>query len=57
MEEKDQGNDWLYLIIADIIANHNLIIKTVVKDPPKISPTEIAISNAVVCNFTEYVIF
>ena len=27
MEEEEQGNDWLYVVIADIISNHNHTIE------------------------------
>ncbi len=69
VEEEEQGNDWLYVVIADIIANHNHTIENLYsmvqanahsslarllpEEPAKIFPTEVAVSNAIVSNFTE----
>ena len=68
VEEEEQGNDWLYVVIADIITNHNHTIENLYsmvhtnptsltrllsEEPAKIFPTEVAASNAIVSNFSE----
>ena len=69
VEEEEQGNDWLYLVIADIIANHNHTIeglysilqgqghsrlsRLLPEEPAKILPTEVTQSSAIVSGFTE----
>ena len=71
MEEEDQGNDWLYVVIADIVTSHNHTIENLYsmlqgrkqlpinrllpEEPAKISPMEATINNAIVSNFSEYV--
>lgn len=69
VEEEEQGNDWLYVVIADIITNHNHMIENLYsmiqtsktlplarllpEEPTKIFPAEVASSNAIVSSFTE----
>ena len=71
MEEEDQGNDWLYLVIADIITSHNHTIENLYsmvqarsqlplnrllpEEPSKIFPMEVAVNNAIISNFSECV--
>ena len=69
VEKEDQGNDWLYLIIADIITRHNHVIKSfysviqrekplnrfLSEEPSKILPTEVDLNSAII-TFTEYVL-
>ena len=68
VEEEEQGNDWMYVVIADIISSHNHTIENLYSmiqakrhaplnrllsdEPAKIFPTEVDISNAIVNNFT-----
>lgn len=71
VEEEDQGNDWLYVVIADIITSHNHTIENLYsmiqakkqlplnrllpEEPPRIFPMEVALSNAIISNFSECV--
>ena len=68
VEKEDQGNDWLYLIIADIITRHNNTIKNfysvfqkekplnrfLSEEPSKILPTEVDLNSAIITS-AEYV--
>ena len=66
VEEEGQGNDWLYVVMADIVLNHNQTIESLYccnqtlplarllpDEPPKIHPTEVNASNAIVTQFVE----
>lgn len=68
MEEEEQGNDWLYVVAADIITNHNHTIENLysmiqgrhaplkrllLEEPSKIYPTEVTMDTAIVGAFTE----
>ena len=69
VEEEDQGNDWLYIVIADIVSTHNQIIEGIYsmiqenkqlplnrllpEEPSKISPIEVDISNAIIGGASE----
>ena len=66
LEEEGQGNDWLYVVMADIIANHNQTIENLYSalqthplarllpdEPPKVHPTEVSSSTAIVGQFQE----
>lgn len=70
IEEEGQGNDRLYLVIADIITTHNHIIGTIYsmiqaeqlplsrlfpEKPAKISVAEVTSSSAIISNISEYV--
>lgn len=68
MEEEEQGNDWLYTVIAEIIALHNMTIENVYtvinsrdqtrlsrllpEQPNTVLPTEINDQNCLIGNFT-----
>lgn len=67
VEKENQGNDWLYLVIADIITRHNCTVKNfysviqkekplnrfLSEEPSKILPTEVDLNSAII-TFTEY---
>lgn len=68
VEEEEQGNDWLFTVIADIVGAHNLAIENLYNiiysqkqlhltrllpdQPAKVLPTEVTEKNCIVGNFT-----
>lgn len=68
VEEEEQGNDWLFTVIDDIVSTHNLIIETVYSfvstnqfnalgrllpdEPAKMYPSEIDENNCLVGEFS-----
>lgn len=68
-EQEDQGNDCLYIVIADIIEKHNHIIENLYcmmqnnrqlsfnrllpEEYSKILPTEVTRSTAIIGNFSK----
>lgn len=71
VEEEEQGNDWLFTVIADIVETHNLAIENLYnivhsqkqlhltrllpEQPPKVLPTEVTEKNCIVGSFTRWV--
>ena len=66
VEEEGQGNDWLYVVMTDIVSNHNQTIENLYSsiqthplarllpdEPPKIYPTEVNANTAIVSQFVE----
>ena len=65
VENEDQGSDCLYVVIADIINNHNQTIRDMpqantnklleglIPEPSKILPTEVTPDTALIKGFTE----
>ena len=62
LEEEGQGNDWLYVVMADIIAGHNQTIENLYShplarllpdEPPKVHPAEVSSNTAIVGHLTE----
>jgi len=66
VEEEGQGNDWLYVVMADIIAAHNQTIENIYSliqshplarllpdEPPKVHPAEVSSSTAIVGHLPE----
>lgn len=68
-EEGRQGNDWLYIVLADVVTTHNYIIKNAYavmrnresskrllpKEPSKIFLTVVSIDNTIAGGLTQYV--
>ena len=70
VEEEEQGNDWLFTVIDDIVSTHNLIIETVYSfvstkqnnalgrllpdEPAKMYPSEIDENNCLVGEFSRW---
>ena len=72
-EEEEQGNDWLFTVIANIISAHNTAIEAVYTlihardkstmarllpdQPETILPTEVDVHNGLIGRFTRYVYY
>ena len=70
MVEEEEGNDWLYTVVADIIAAHNAFIEGVYSsvqaqrqaplarllpdEPAKVYPSEVDCSNCIVGKFERW---
>ena len=68
--DKEEGNDWLYTVVADIIAAHNAFIEEVYRsaqaqrqaslsrllpdEPAKVYPSEVNDSSCIVGKFKRY---
>ena len=68
--EEEQGNDWLYTVIADIVSAHNTFIEGLYSivssqeqapiarllpdEPPKVYPTEVNENHCIVGKFKRY---
>ena len=53
IDAEDHGNDRLFMVIADILANHNTIVEKMAEDSPIVLPTELTNSSAIVSSVTE----
>jgi len=69
-EEEEEGNDWLYIVVADIIATHNAFIEGVYSyvhaqqqvplahllpdEPAKVYPLEVDSSNCIAGKFERW---
>ena len=71
MEEEEQGNDWLFTVIDDIVSAHNLVIESLYSfvatkkmdmarlfpdEPAKMYPSEMDETNCLVGEFKTYVL-
>ena len=70
VEEEEQGNDWLFTVIDDIVSAHNLVIESLYSfvavkkldmlarlfpdEPAKMYPSEMDDTNCLVGEFSRY---